>query len=53
MRQSFKHSYGFRPLRVTKHAIARAYHLAQKANLHYVVDVDIKGSFDNIDHGNC
>lgn len=47
----YKHSYGFRPLRSTKHAIARAYHLAQKANLHYVVDIDIKGFFDNIDHG--
>lgn len=47
----YKHSYGFRPLRSTKHAIARAYHLAQVANLHYVVDVDIKGFFDNIDHG--
>jgi group II intron reverse transcriptase/maturase len=47
----YKHSYGFRPLRSTKHTIARAYHLAQQANLHYVVDVDIKGFFDNIDHG--
>lgn len=47
----YKHSYGFRPLRSTKHAIARAYFLAQQANLHYVVDVDIKGFFDNIDHG--
>ena len=47
----YKQSYGFRPLRSTKHAIARAYFLAQKANLHYVVDVDIKGFFDNIDHG--
>ena len=47
----YKHSYGFRPLRSTKHAIARAYHLAQMTNLHYVVDVDIKGFFDNIDHG--
>mgnify|MGYP003484389412 FL=1 len=47
----YKHSYGFRPLRSTKHAIARAEFLAQKANLHYVVDVDIKGFFDNIDHG--
>lgn len=47
----YKHSYGFRPLRSTKHAIARAYFLAQAVNLHYVVDVDIKGFFDNIDHG--
>lgn len=47
----YKHSYGFRPLRSTKHAIARAYHLSQVNDLHYVVDVDIKGFFDNIDHG--
>ena len=47
----FKHSYGFRPLRSAKHAIARAYFLAQVAHLHYVVDIDIKGFFDNIDHG--
>lgn len=47
----YNHSYGFRPLRSTKHAISRAYHLAQKNNLHYVVDVDIKGFFDNINHG--
>ena len=47
----YKHSYGFRPLRSTKHAITRAYFLAQQANLHYVVDVDIKGFFDNINHG--
>lgn len=47
----YKHSYGFRPLRSTKHAISRAYHLSQQNNLHYVVDVDIKGFFDNINHG--
>ena len=47
----YKHSYGFRPLRGTKDAIARAQFLAQMNNLHYVVDVDIKGFFDNIDHG--
>uniref|UniRef100_UPI0036F49D54 group II intron reverse transcriptase/maturase n=1 Tax=Aliarcobacter butzleri TaxID=28197 RepID=UPI0036F49D54 len=47
----YKHSYGFRPLRSTKHAISRAYSLSQKNNLHYVVDVDIKGFFDNINHG--
>ena len=47
----YKHSYGFRPLRSTKHAISRAYFLAQQNNLHHVVDVDIKGFFDNINHG--
>ncbi|MCT7573809.1 group II intron reverse transcriptase/maturase [Aliarcobacter butzleri] len=46
-----KHSYGFRPLRSTKHAISRAYFLSHRNNLHYVVDVDIKGFFDNINHG--
>ena len=47
----YKHSYGFRPERSAKHAISRAYSLAQQNNLHYVVDVDIKGFFDNINHG--
>ena len=44
------HSYGFRPNRSTHHAIARCYTLAQKVNFHYVVDVDIKGFFDNVNH---
>jgi group II intron reverse transcriptase/maturase len=47
----YKHSYGFRPLRSTKHAIARCYHLMNAPQLHFVVDVDIKGFFDNINHG--
>jgi group II intron reverse transcriptase/maturase len=46
----YNHSYGFRPLRGADDAIARAYSLSQKANLHYVVDIDIKGFFDNINH---
>ena len=44
------HSYGFRPNRSTHHAIARAMTLANIGKLHYVVDVDIKGFFDNVDH---
>ncbi|UDQ98418.1 group II intron reverse transcriptase/maturase [Lentisphaerota bacterium WC36G] len=47
----YKHSYGFRPLRSAKHAIARSCFLINNVKLHYVVDVDIKGFFDNIDHG--
>jgi group II intron reverse transcriptase/maturase len=47
----YNHSYGFRPLRGADNAMARAYSLAQSANLHYVVDIDIKGFFDNINHG--
>lgn len=46
----YKHSYGFRPNRSVEHAIGRLYFLMQKGKLHYCVDVDIKGFFDNIDH---
>lgn len=49
--QFYEYSYGFRPNRNAKHAIARCYHLMQRADLHYVVDVDIKGFFDNVNHG--
>ncbi|MGG4385697.1 group II intron reverse transcriptase/maturase [Priestia megaterium] len=45
-----KHSYGFRPNRSTNHAIARCMKLMNKAQLHYVVDIDIKGFFDNVNH---
>ena len=44
------HSYGFRPLRSTKHAISRMMTLAQVKSYHYCVDIDIKGFFDNINH---
>ncbi|WP_271814848.1 group II intron reverse transcriptase/maturase [Clostridium beijerinckii] len=46
----YKHSYGFRPNRSTEHAIARSMHLMNNAHLHYVVDIDIKGFFDNVNH---
>lgn len=48
--QFYNHSYGFRPLRSTHHAIARVNFLINKSGLHYVVDVDIKGFFDNVNH---
>ena len=41
---------GFRPYRSTQNAIAQCYKMAQLQNLHFVVDVDIVGFFDNIDH---
>ena len=47
----YRHSYGFRPNRSTKNAVAVCYKLAQVDGFHYVVDVDIKGFFDNVDHG--
>lgn len=46
----YKHSYGFRPLRSAHHAMARVQYLINQAQLHYVVDVDIKGFFDNVNH---
>lgn len=45
-----KHNYGFRPNRSTKHAIARLNSLININGLHYVVDIDIKGFFDNVNH---
>lgn len=46
-----KHSYGFRPNRSAHHAVARAMFLVNIARFRFVVDVDIKGFFDNVDHG--
>ena len=44
-------SYGFRPNRSTHHAIAEMYYNIQVRNLYHIVDIDIKGFFDNVDHG--
>jgi len=44
------HNYGFRPNRSTHHAIGRMAFLANRSHLHYVVDIDIKGFFDNVNH---
>ncbi|APR02868.1 group II intron reverse transcriptase/maturase (plasmid) [Clostridium botulinum Af84] len=46
----YEKSYGFRPNRSTHHAIARLYQMVNLSKLHYVVDIDIKGFFDNVDH---
>jgi len=45
-------SYGFRPGRGCHDAVERIYNLASaKGNRRWVLDADIKGAFDNIDHG--
>lgn len=44
------HSYGFRANRSTHHALGRMYRLINRSKLHYCVDIDIKGFFDNVDH---
>ena len=43
-------SYGFRPNRSVENAIAAIYRLMQRSGLYYVVEFDIKGFFDNVDH---
>ena len=43
-------SFGFRPLRSVEHAIARTYRMLQMSNLYHVIEFDIKGFFDNVDH---
>ena len=43
-------SNGFRPNRSTENAIAQCCRLMQVQNLHYVIDIDIKGFFDNVNH---
>ena len=45
----FERSNGFRPNRSVENAMAQCYKMAQMYKLHYVVDVDIKGFFDNVD----
>ena len=44
-------SNGFRPNRSTEHAIAQCCRLMQVQHLHYAVDIDIQGFFDNVNHG--
>ena len=48
--QFSENSFGFRPNRSCEHAIAVAYRLMQRSHLQYVVEFDIKGFFDNVDH---
>ena len=48
--QFFKHSYGFRPMRSAEMAIARISAINWTAKCYWVVEGDIKGFFDNINH---
>ena len=43
-------SNGFRPNRSTENAMAQCYRMIQQQGLHFVVDIDIKGFFDNVNH---
>lgn len=46
----YKYSYGFRPNRSTEHAIAYLYKKINLDKCYYIVDIDIKGFFDNVNH---
>jgi group II intron reverse transcriptase/maturase len=41
---------GFRPNRSAQNAIAQCYRMIQRQGLHFVVDIDISGFFDNVNH---
>jgi len=46
----FKRNNGFRPNRSAEHAISQAHSNMQLNGLHFVIDIDIKGFFDNVNH---
>ncbi len=48
--QFFKHSYGFRPMRDAHMALARTSNICHKTGYHWIIEGDIKGCFDNINH---
>jgi len=48
--QFFKHSYGFRPMRDAHMALERVTDICHNTGYHWIVEGDIKGCFDNIDH---
>ena len=47
----FKRSNGFRPTHSAENAIAQAERMIQNIGCHYVIDIDIHGFFDNVNHG--
>lgn len=47
----YPYSFGFRPNRSTEHAIACFVRKVNIDKCYYVVDIDIKGFFDNVNHG--
>lgn len=48
--QFFAHSYGFRPMRDTKQALQRVKYIMYHTGYTWVVEGDIKGFFDNVNH---
>lgn len=46
----FDGSFGFRPLRSAENAVNEVYRYINRSHLYYMVEIDIKGFFDNVDH---
>ena len=46
----FKRSNGFRPTHSAENAIAQAERMIQNIGCYYVIDIDIHGFFDNVNH---
>ena len=45
-----EYSYGFRPNRSAENAISKVQNFIHFSKMYYVVDMDIKGFFDNVNH---
>ena len=48
--QFYPHSYGFRPYRSAEHALARMRDVSRRSKTFWVVEGDIHGYFDHINH---
>ena len=46
----FDGSFGFRPLRSAENAINEVYRYINRSRLYYMVEIDIKGFFDHVNH---
>lgn len=48
--QFFKYSYGFRPMRDAHMALERTTNICHSTGYHWIIEGDIRGCFDNINH---
>lgn len=46
----FDGSFGFRPLRSAENAMNEVYRYINRSHLYYMVEIDIKGFFDHVNH---
>lgn len=46
----FQGSYGFRPLKSAENAMNDVYRYINRSHLYYMVEIDIKSFFDNVNH---